>query len=141
MAKPNLELYQGETVLQEGPVNMRLGTWSGQRSGTAYITNQRVLAYTYSNTVYYLFGLIGSLLIRMLSKPDLSLDLPFDEIKSVARGRILMNKNVLDLETNQGEKYHLLLKWDQFFPVLQNALTSAKFQLVSSGDNAWTVSK
>jgi hypothetical protein len=120
---------------------MRLGAWSGQRSGTGYITNQRVLAYTYSNTTYMLFGLIGMMLQRLLSKPELSLDLPFDEIKTFGRGHILMNRNVMDLETTAGEKYHLLLKWDQFNSALQNALTSAGFKLAPNGDNSWAVSK
>ena len=64
----------------------------------------------YSNTSFMLFGLIGVLVTRLLLKPDLSMDVAYDELKTISRGKILMNRNVLDLETSQGEKFRMMVK-------------------------------
>ncbi len=95
----------------------------------------------YSNTSFMLFGLIGVLVTRLLLKPDLSMDVAYDELKTISRGKILMNRNVLDLETSQGEKFRMMVKWDQWFPELQNALTGAGYKVTPAGDNVWSVSK
>jgi len=135
MAKPELELRPNETVLHDGPMSRVLGKMGGN-GGSAYLSNQRFMRFKQNNGLQILIGLLAFLLKE---KPDFEVEL--GDIKSIARGKQGINKNVIIMTLTDGTEYKLICskfdKWMQAFEEAYQANGRYSFNML--GTDQWAI--
>ncbi len=132
------ELNPGETLIKEGNVQVRAKMT--MNNGKGYLTNERFVQLSRPNLMMW-FGLVGMIISNLIFKPKVIVEFPLSNIESLKHGKIMLNNNVMQIKTSDGEEHTLLMNWDQWFSAFQEALRGAKLQLVERGEKEWAVAK
>lgn len=133
MARPTLELRSAESVFHDGSMSRVYGKLSVE-IGSAYLTNQRFMRFEQSSGLQVLIGLFAFL---VKDKPDFEVAL--SEIKSLARGKQGINKNVIMMTLHDGTEYKLICtKFDDWMRAFEEAYrANGRYSLNSLGADHW----
>jgi len=135
MAKPDLELRPDETVIHDGPMSNVISKMHIQ-GGSAYLTEQRFMRFKQSTGMMLLIGVIAFL---FKDKPDFEVEL--GDIKSIARGKQGINKNVIMMTLTDGTEYKLICaKFDKWMQAFAEAyVANGRFSFNSLGVDQWAI--
>jgi hypothetical protein len=135
MARPKLELRSGEVVFHDGSMSRVYGKLSVE-IGSAYLSNQRFMRFKQSSGLQVLIGLFAFL---VKDKPDFEVEL--GDIKSLARGKQGINKNVIMMTLNDGTEYKLICtKFDDWMRAFEEAYQSnGRYTFNSLGIDQWAI--
>jgi len=135
MAKPNLELRPDETVIHDGPMSKVISKMSVQ-GGSAYLSEQRFMRFKQNTGMMLLIGAISFL---FKDKPDFEVEL--GDIKSIARGKQGLNKNVIMMTLTDGTEYKLICsKFDKWMHAFAEAYAAnGRFTFNELGSEQWAI--
>lgn len=135
MARPKLELRSGEVVFHDGSMSRVYGKLSVE-IGSAYLSDQRFMRFKQSSGLQVLIGLFAFL---VKDKPDFEVEL--GDIKSLARGKQGINKNVIMMTLNDGTEYKLICtKFDDWMRAFEEAYQSnGRYTFNSLGIDQWAI--
>jgi hypothetical protein len=135
MARPKLELRSGEVVFHDGSMSRVHGKLSVE-IGSAYLSNQRFMRFKQSSGLQVLIGLFAFL---VKDKPDFEVEL--GDIKSLARGKQGINKNVIMMTLNDGTEYKLICtKFDDWMRAFEEVYQSnGRYTFNSLGIDQWAI--
>ena len=110
--------------------------------GRGTLTNQRFVRQAQGlPIVSMMFGALGVLITRAL-RGKVDIDLPLSSITKLTRGKYRLSKNVLIIETTDGQSYMLLAKFDPWFTAFRDVLqTRAGTTFVQTSDQQWAVQR
>ena len=133
MARPTLELRAGEVVIHDGSMS-RVYSKLNVEMGSAYLTDQRFMRFKQSTGLQLLIGLFAFL---MKDKPDFEVEL--GHIKSFARGKQGINKNVIIMTLDDGTEYKLICtKFDGWMQAFEEAYrANGRYSLTALGGDQW----
>jgi hypothetical protein len=135
MARPKLELRSGEVVFHDGSMSRVYGKLSVE-IGSAYLSNQRFMRFKQSSGLQVLIGLFAFL---VKDKPDFEVEL--GDIKSLARGKQGINKNVIMMTLNDGTEYKLICnKFDDWMKAFEEVYqANGRYTFNSLGIDQWAI--
>lgn len=76
--------------------------------GHLYLTSKRLVLEAHKTTVGG--GILGAILKKKVEKKDYGFNLEFKDIKNFEQGKQGLNKNILEVNTSQGETYRIVVK-------------------------------
>jgi len=134
-----LELIPGEQILKQGSVDsIKRGML---QMGRGTLTNQRFVRQTQGiPLISAMFGALGVLITRGLTG-KVDIDLPLSSIKTLTHGKYRLNKNVLVIDTFDGQSYMLLARFDPWFTAFRDVLQSYGTTLVQVGEKQWAAQR
>ncbi len=102
------ELLEKEGIEKEEKVGY-LKSSMNLLQGTLYLTPNRILLNAHKTGVGG-FGILGSILKRKVESTNYGFDLTFEEIKAINRGKHGIQKNVLEITSNDDITYRIMVK-------------------------------
>ena len=135
MAKPDLELRPNEAVIHDGPMSNVISKMNVQ-GGSAYLTEQRFMRFKQNTGMMLLIGVIAFL---FKDKPDFEVEL--GDIKSIARGKQGINKNVIIMTLIDGTEYKLICsKFDKWMQAFADAYAAnGRYSFNELGVDQWAI--
>lgn len=137
----NVKLNSGENLLKEGSAGVVTGKLRGKQ-GRCFLTTQRLVFHKKGMVSSMFLGYLFGYFFSFLYKGKFDFDISLIDVKSLSRTQYMLSKNVLCIETEDGKEYKFLLKFDDWFDAINNALLAYhQCRLVEEGDQKWIVQK
>jgi hypothetical protein len=104
---------------------------------TIELTADRIVCFEHGRWAT-MFGAIGAL-VAMMTRGKRGLEIELSTIAKISRGKLLLNRKLLDIELANGATYRLGLRhYDAFAARLREHLAT-RVKLVAAGEDVWRV--
>ena len=105
--KPKFPLLEEEIIIFESDAVWMKSTF-GNKIGRMYLTNLRLIFSANPNILFTaLFGLLGFILSKLLTKKKPAFELYAKDIKTIQRTKYGLNKNILDIGDASNNVYRI----------------------------------